>query len=204
MSTEEKLMQPHGNLKPAQFLTLQTGNISIKLSLYNCTQETDTLQHCSAMIELTVPRPGVVLRQTLNLASFYLCDDASLYRGRLDENYLQRAHSLILADVNGDGSDDLLVRTGKRAAYGGPSFDVFLLDDEAGQFMHSKEFSDLTIGYNGLFMAGHGVIRTLATHDCCVRTVETYEVRANKPILVDRITTDYSDPDIFSQGQKVF
>ena len=193
----ERLRQPES-------LTLQAGDISIKLDLYNCVQETDTLWHCAARIELCVSRLKGVLRQTLELPSFYLSQDACLYRGRLDESYLLRAHSLILADVSGDGVDDLLIRTGKRAAYDGPSFDVFLMDDAAGQFIHSKEFSDLTIGYNGLFIASNGVIKTLATNGCSVRTFETYEVRANKPVLVDTITRDYSDPKTLAPSKKTF
>ena len=187
-------MQIKGKLDTSGQVVLIAGDSSISIRALKCMEETETLQHCIGEVELLVQAGGRPA-QRIVLSSFFFDSAASLYRGPLHSGVVLHRHSLILSDVNNDGVEDLLVWTGKEGAYGGPSFDVYLMRT-TGQFELSEEYSELTVGYNGLFAVDGNLIKTVASSGCCMHVFETYEIRQNEEalVLIERVTEDNTDP----------
>lgn len=186
-------MQIKGKLDASRQVVLVAGNSSISIRAPKCIEEVETLKYCSGEIELLIQIEGKAT-QRIVASSLFFDSSASLYRGPLHAGAEVHRHSLILSDVNNDGIEDLLVWSGKEGAYGGPSFDVYLMRASTGQFELSKEYSELTIGYNGLFEVDGNLIKTVASSGCCMHIFETYEIRQGKPVLVERVTEDNTDP----------
>ncbi len=187
-------MQINGNLDTSGRLTLHAGDTSIAIQASTCTPETDTLQQCFGQISLLL-RSKSAPEQTIEISSFFLDGAATLYYGSLDAGATVSRHSILLSDVNNDGIADLLLWTGKEGAYGGPSYDVYLMDTTSGKFQYSAEFSELTVGYNGLFTTEGNKIKTVASSGCCVHVFETYELQNRLPVLIERLTEDSTDPN---------
>ncbi|WP_147455615.1 XAC2610-related protein [Solilutibacter pythonis] len=179
----------NGALSESGKVTLTAGDVSLELSASGCREETDTIQYCAGPVRLMLTKGGGSSQQ-IDLPSLYFDNQASVYRGVIDETYKLRGHSLILSDVNADGHQDLLVWSGKEGAYGGPSYDVYVFDPADGKFVHDQDFSDLTVGYNGLFFVEKDGIRAVSSEGCCLHVTDTYEIRRGKPVLVKRVTED--------------
>lgn len=186
-------MQVNGKLDATGRVILQAGDISITVQTQHCIAEPETLQQCTNTIRLLIQGTHLP-EQNLEISSLFFDSVASLYRGPLDSHTATRKHSFILSDVNNDGQEDLLIWTGKEGAYGGASFDVYLADPATGKFQYSSAFSELTIGYNGLFIIDGNKIKTVASSGCCMHIFETYEIQNNTPVLIERITEDSTNP----------
>lgn len=182
----------NGTLDASGRVALAAADISLELSASGCREETDNIQYCAGPVRLSLAKEGGASQQ-IDLPSLYFDSQASLYRGAIDESYKLRGHSLILSDVNVDGHQDLLVWSGKEGAYGGPSYEVYLFEPSSGKFVHNQDFSDLTVGYNGLFFVEENKIRAISTEGCCLHVTDTYEVKENKPVLIKRVTEDDGD-----------
>lgn len=185
-------MQVNGNLDTSGQLTLHAGDKSIVIQAPNCVLEAGSVQQCTGKVSLLIQEG--TQQQVIEVASLFLDGAATLYRGALSKGAAINRHSLLLSDVNNDGVEDLLIWTGKEGAYGGPSYDVYLMDPSSGKFQHSAAFSELTIGYNGVFVVDGNRIRTVASSGCCVHIFETYDIQNNLPVLIERLTEDSSDP----------
>lgn len=186
-------MQINGKLDTSGQVVLVAGDSSLLIRAPRRMEETETLQHCTGEVELVVQAGGRAA-QRIMLSSFFFDSAASLYRGPLHSGVALHRHSLMLSDVNNDGVEDLLVWTGKEGAYGGPSFDVYLMRPATGQFERSEGYSELTVGYNGLFTVDGNHIKVVASSGCCLHVFETYEIRQGEPVLIERIAQDDTDP----------
>lgn len=111
-----------------------------------------------------------------------------LHRGEL-RDYMRHAPDIVQADINGDSSPDLLVRTGREGSYGGPSFDVFLNDSKTGRYQLSKALTRLGVGRMPLVYEG-GLITTGAKDGCCLHVQERYRLEGECLLLIDRTTMD--------------
>lgn len=171
-------------------LKLDAGDISLALTARDCKEQTASLTLCNQQVVLTVSKADGSLNQKLDPAAVFVKSDATLYRGPLDKSYKQGGHSFVLTDLNNDGHDDLMVWAGLEGAYGGPSFDVYLFDSAKREFVFDQDFSDLTIGANGLFSVESGKIKVASSDGCCLHVFDTYAVESNKPVLVERVTED--------------
>lgn len=171
-------------------LSLQAGDLRLQVSAPACRDFGASIRACDD-VELSVLCGGVA--QALVLQSFYINTEATLFRGSLAERDRTRSHSVVLADVNLDAHDDLLLWTGREGGYGAASYSVYLFEPSRDVYVHSRAFSDLTIGRSGLFTLDGGRIRTGSKSGCCIHIQETFAVENNAPVLVERMEEDATD-----------
>lgn len=169
---------------------IESTGIDIRLGASGCESFVEGLLMCSDDVRLQVSIPGEQLQQTVRPAAVILKAGSLLYRGPLHPDDKPDSHSLVISDVNADGHEDLMLWSGREGAYGGPSFEVYLFHEGERQFRLSEPFSDLTIGYLGLFGVSGRSLTVDAQNGCCVHVRETYVVEADAPKLFERITTE--------------
>lgn len=172
-------------------LEVRLGDVVVHVDACRLTRETTTLSHCTGDTHIRIDRAGESTH--VMVTSLYLDSESTLYRGPLDPGAAQKAHSLTLTDVDGDGREDLIVWTGREGAYGGPSFDVLLSDASSAEFYAAPAFSELTVGANGLFSIDKGDLKLSSTDGCCTRYFDTYAVEANEPKLIERVTEKWTE-----------
>lgn len=170
-------------------LELKAGDISIKVVTSNCRNESTSVGLCNNAL-LSVKMSGNSSIQTMNLPTLYLNKDKAIYRGPLNTNYEMRGHSFVIADINADEQEDLLLWTGKLGANGGASFNIYLRDSTKKQWVFNKAFSELTIGKNGVISVANDKLKVSSKSGCCVHINETYTVTGSFPKLEERVTED--------------
>lgn len=194
---EEKghAIKANAALNDAGQLSVQAGDILLELVAPECRELTDTVSLCNKQVALSVVGGAGAWRQELQPEAVYVNKEATLYRGPLDKAYKNPGDTFIVTDVTGSGHEDLLIWSGKEAAYGGASYDVYLFDKNTNKFEFSEEFSELTVGNNGLFTIDNRQIKTASTDGCCIHVFDTYEVAGGVPKLIERVTEDSSESD---------
>ncbi|WP_460146243.1 XAC2610-related protein [Pseudomonas sp. S2_A02] len=94
---------------------------------------------------------------------------------------------LVFGDFNFDGQQDLAVRNGNDAGYGGPSYDIYLFDPESPTLVLNNAFSDLTrepqLGLFGIDIAGKRLL-TQSKSGCCWHQSATWEIQGNTPVML--------------------
>jgi hypothetical protein len=168
-------------------LSLQAGDLLVSISAPACRDFGASILACDD-VALSVLRGGRT--QAMDLESLYINTKATLFRGDLDARDRTRSHSIVLADVNLDAHDDLLLWTGRDGGYGGASYSVHLFEPSRDRFVYSQAFSDLTVGRSGLFTLEDRRVRTGSKSGCCIHIRETFVVEKNAPVLVERIEED--------------
>lgn len=169
-------------------LSLSAGDLRFALDAPDCRRSGTMLLVCDEAT-LVVTRAGAPA-QTLRPAVLYVNPSATLYRGPSDGRDRSKSQTLVVADVDGDGADDLALWTGLRGGYGGASYDIHLWNPARRAFVRSDAFSALTVGRSGLFTATGKTLRTSAKSGCCLQTEEAWEIRGGVPTLVERIVED--------------
>ena len=107
---------------------------------------------------------------------------------------------LMYQDFNFDGQKDLAIMDGQFSCYHGPSFQVYLEDNDS--LVHSPEFTELAQEYCGMFEVDYEnkKIKTMTKSGCCWHQYSEFEVQDKKPIPVkiiesslgeDGVTADY-------------
>lgn len=102
----------------------------------------------------------------------------------------QRAYydsdSIKSLDLNFDGYEDLMVHSNNISLYGGPSYDIFLYDALAGQFVRSPELEELQMSGLGMFDvdAERKILGVASKSGCCVHSYAEYQVVENRPVEV--------------------
>lgn len=175
-------------LDAAGRIEIEAGDVTLRFIASQCTNWSDTIDTCNNGVELNVSKADGSVNQVLKPEVVYLNSVETLYRGHLDESRKSEWYSFVLADVNDDGEDDLLIWTGKDGGYGGASYDVYLFDLASNELVYSQGFSDLTIATTGLFSIRDGKLLTAAADGCCTHYFSTFEVRSNEPVLVEQVT----------------
>ncbi|WP_249475533.1 FG-GAP repeat protein [Luteimonas galliterrae] len=174
-------------------LKVEAGDTTLRLEASGCSKQSGTLTICNERVNLYIEKTDINFSQRLLLESVYVDSKETFYRGALDKS---NCHTFILADVNGDGQEDLIVQTGNEGGYGGPSFSVYLFDMKDKLFKFNKLFSDLTIGTISLFIVEKGKLKTWAKNGCCEHFYLTYEIRKNRPVLTEMITERSTDKGV--------
>lgn len=99
---------------------------------------------------------------------------------------------LIFDDFNFDGTEDLAIRNGNQSGYGGPSYDVYVFNRSRGQFILSKELTELA--YNNLGMFQTDPVRqrltTFTKSGCCWHESTEYAVVPKRGLVATRIITE--------------
>ncbi len=177
----------------ASILKVVVGDISLVLDAPNCDDQLEYLSACDGDNVLTL-RGGPLADkpQALPLEMVWLNARKTAYRGALDQKHANNGFSFLITDVNADGDEDLIVRTGLDGAYGGASYDVFLFDRQLSRWTRSDSFTEIGMGYLSLFFFEEGKLRAESKSGCCLHIFDTYAVESNAPKLIERITEDSS------------
>ncbi|MCC4611889.1 FG-GAP repeat protein [Xanthomonas campestris pv. esculenti] len=166
-------------------------NVSIKAQ--GCTEDGSGIMLCSRspVVEVTFPgrKPIAVEPESL-----YIDSNSTLYHGPLNDMYKKNRHSIILADVDGDGHEDLVIWSGKEGNYGGPSYSVYLFDAAQQLLVFNQSLSDITVMANGLFSVKGNLLTSTSGDGCCIHVFDTYELKNNKAVLIERVTEDTNNP----------
>lgn len=174
-------------------ISADISGITVSVKTQSCNEDSPGIMLCnrSPVVEVTFPGSKVI---AVEPEALYVDSNSTLYHGPLDDTYKKNRHSIILADINGDGHEDLLVWSGKEGNYGGPSYSVYLFDAAQQRLVFNQSISDITVMANGLFSVKGNVLTSTSGDGCCIHVVDTYELKNNEAVLVERVTEDTNDP----------
>ncbi len=99
---------------------------------------------------------------------------------------------LIFNDFNFDGTEDLAIRNGNESGYSGPSYDVYVFNQTRGQFILSKELTDLAHENLGMFEtdAKRQRLITFSKSGCCWHQTTEYAVVPKRGLVVMKELTE--------------
>lgn len=94
---------------------------------------------------------------------------------------------VIYEDFNFDGNNDLALFEGNFGCYGGPSYIVYLFNEN--QFTYNQDFTDLVINNCGFFSIDKEKkqLRTFTKSGCCWHSYSTYQIVNNGIEEIERI-----------------
>lgn len=97
-------------------------------------------------------------------------------------------NALIFYDVNFDGTEDLAIRNGNTGLYGGPSYDVYVYNEQWKKFVYNEELSILTEADLGMFQLDpqQKHIITLSKSGCCYHVRSEYKVNSTQQLQLVR------------------
>ena len=102
------------------------------------------------------------------------------------------------SDYNFDGVEDLSLCDGRNGGYGMPSYQIYLYLPQAGRFILSEEFTELSqTGRLGMLErdARRKRLRTFSKSGCCLHMTEEFVVVNNRPKKVLEIVEDATIAD---------
>ena len=140
--------------------------------------------------------------QMLELENLYLELGADKKpTANLIELYGENNSGVIFDDYNFDGAPDLALRNGNNGAYGGPSYDVFLVVKPSGKFVKNAALTKLASENLGLFTVDKKsqTLETFNKSGCCWHETVRYQVINNRPKKIYVFTEDAAGAD----GEKV-
>jgi uncharacterized protein YecT (DUF1311 family) len=170
-------------------LVLALGGSAVSIRADACRSIGAELQHCADGVDLTIANAAG--RSQLRLPALYINGRATAYRGALTRPADHAGRSIVLADIDRNGRDDIAVWTGTRGANGAASYDVYLASGKG--YALNRELSALTIGKNGLFVLDGGRLVTTSKSGCCIHSVQTYALRGGKPVLIEEVVKDATE-----------
>ncbi|OAG68659.1 hypothetical protein A7D17_13175 [Xanthomonas floridensis] len=173
-------------------ISVDIDGISVSIKALGCNEDIPDIMLCNRSPVVEVGFPGVK-PIALEPESLYLDSNSTFYHGPLDETYKKNRHSIILADINGDGYEDLVLWSGKEGNYGGPSYSVYLFDAAQQRLVFNQSLSDITVMANGLFSVKGNLLTSTSGDGCCIHVFDTYELKKNEPVLIERVTEDTND-----------
>ncbi|WP_245809059.1 XAC2610-related protein [Acinetobacter populi] len=159
-------------------------------------------QECSGEAEITLSqkgRPQVFQKFSTTQLSFYLPK-----HDQSDVDHLLKYDNqsgVIFGDFNFDGNEDIAIQDGNYGAYGGVTYDIYVMNRKRQKFIYSAELSRLTQESLGMFRLDPDTKRiiTLNKSGCCNHTRSEYEVVPQKGLLLSR---EYSEVLMLS-GEEV-
>lgn len=174
-------------------ISAKINDISVLIKAQDCNEDSPGIMLCNRSPVVEVTFPGVK-SIAVEPEALYLDGNSALYHGPLDESYKKNRHSIILTDINGDGHEDLVVWSGKEGNYGGPSYSIYLFNAAEQRLVFNQSLSDITVMANGLFSVKGNVLTSSSGDGCCLHVFDTYELKENEAVLVERVTEDTNDP----------
>ncbi|NIJ85238.1 hypothetical protein FHY35_002193 [Xanthomonas arboricola] len=167
--------------------------IAISIKAQRCSEDSPGIMLCnrSPVVEVTFPGAKPI---ALEPEALYVDSNSTFYHGPLDDTYKKNRHSIILTDINSDGHEDVVVWSGKEGNYGGPSYSVYLFDAAQKSLVFNQSLSDITVMANGLFSLKGNVLASTSGDGCCIHIFDTYELKNNEAVLIERLTEDTNDP----------
>ncbi|UZA98192.1 MULTISPECIES: FG-GAP repeat protein [Xanthomonas] len=174
-------------------ISVNISGITVSIKAQGCSEDSPGVVLCnrSPVVEVSFPGAKSI---ALEPDALYVDSNSTFYHGPLDENYKKNRHSIILTDINGDGHEDVVVWSGKEGNYGGPSYSVYLFDAAKKHLIFNQSLSDITVMANGLFSVKGNVLTSTSGDGCCIHVFDTYELKNNEAVLIERLTEDTNDP----------
>jgi len=167
-------------------LRLALSGVDVDIDAAGCREHSASVQHCTGGVRLTVSADGQP--RELRADALYLNDRATAYRGPLDDPADRAGRSIVIADMDRDGREDIALWTGTRGANGAASYDVYLAG--ADGYRLDAALSALTQGANGLFTLDDGQLVRMSKSGCCIHATARYAWRDGKPVLVEEVVED--------------
>lgn len=160
--------------------------MDIRFSSNQCNAFLEKLYECKNTSIKILP-----IKQTLKLHTAWINLDYAVYNGKLDDKYADDKYaddkySIVFSDINGNGVNDLIIQTGKKGAYGGPSYNIYLY--RKGKFIYNRPLSQLTIGTNSLFRVNGNILTVGKTSGCCEYNKFIYKLHNDAVKLVRKET----------------
>ncbi|WP_228734659.1 FG-GAP repeat protein [Xanthomonas euvesicatoria] len=174
-------------------ISADISGIAVSVKAQGCNEDSPGIMLCNRSPVVEVEFPGTK-SIALEPEALYVDSNSTFYHGPLDETYKKNRHSVILTDINGDGHEDVVVWSGKEGNYGGPSYSVYLFDAAQKRFVFNQSLSDITVMANGLFSVKGNVLTSTSGDGCCIHVLDTYELKNNEAVLIERLTEDTNDP----------
>ncbi|WP_419744911.1 XAC2610-related protein [Xanthomonas phaseoli] len=174
-------------------ISVTISGIAVSIKAQGCIEDSPGVVLCNRSPVVKVWFPGIE-PIALELEALYVDSNSTFYHGPLDDNYKKNRHSIILTDINGDGHEDVVVWSGKEGNYGGPSYSVYLFDAAKKHLVFNQSLSDITVMANGLFSVKVNVLTSTSGDGCCIHVFDTYEIKNNEAVLIERLTEDTNDP----------
>ncbi len=171
-------------------LDLDLGDRRISIRSGSCRNIGPSLQHCTDGVELRVGN-AAKQQSSLRINALYVNARATAYRGALAKPADQAGRSIVIADIDRNGRDDIAVWTGTRGANGAASYDVYLASNKG--YVRSAALSALTVGKNGLFVLDGDRLVATSKSGCCMHSIEKYTLRRGKPVLVEDTVEDSTE-----------
>lgn len=105
---------------------------------------------------------------------------------------------LIYDDFNFDDQKDLALRDGRNGCYGGPSYQVYLKEDNT--FVHSDGFTELAQGYCGFFDIDKDseILSTMTKSGAAWHQFKEFKVINDKPVVVHIIEEEWNNRSLLS------
>ena len=121
---------------------------------------------------------------TVPMLVFTLADQpgGTLYRGRLDNGFVDGWHSVVLTDIDADGHEDLLLWTGFDGNYGDPSYRYYLYDTGSGRLEESAALAGLVQGHS-IARIADGQVSIWSRSGPCQRGEKTIDLRGPAPTV---------------------
>ena len=158
---------------------------------------TQTFDGAPALITLRKRAGGQVVQRIESAEAFALFKPGRK-ASEFDRNLAYADQNLLLfGDFNFDGQQDLAVRNGNNAGYGGPSYDIYLFDPQSPTLVLSTSFSALTRDENLGMFGIDPVTKSLHTQSksgCCWRQSATWQIQDNLPVKVAEKTEVVQKP----------
>ncbi|MGM8884814.1 XAC2610-related protein [Psychrobacter sp. 1U2] len=105
---------------------------------------------------------------------------------------------LIYDDFNFDDQKDLALRDGRNGCYGGPSYQVYLKEDNT--FVHSDGFTELAQGYCGFFDIDKDseILSTMSKSGAAWHQFKEFKVINDEPVVVRIIEEEWNNRSLLS------
>ena len=166
----------------------------VKIEIAACEAET-----CEGKAAVYLTKKGASAAfQTIQMPNMFLELGADQKpTANLIELYGENNSGVIFDDFNFDGTDDIALRNGNDGAYGGPSYDVYLVVKPSGKFVRNAALTELASSSLGLFTIDKKAktIETFNKSGCCYHETARYQVIYNRPKKVYEFIEDAAGGD---------
>lgn len=114
---------------------------------------------------------------------------STFHRGSLAAGFVDHVHTIMLADLNDDGHEDLMVWTGFEGTYGVPSYTYYLHDHDSGRLIENRALVEL-IRTHSVSRIRDGKFEVWCRSGPCGRGHKTIDARGDVPAIVERTDID--------------
>ncbi|MCK4635472.1 MAG: hypothetical protein KAT32_01290 [Candidatus Moranbacteria bacterium] len=159
--------------------------MKVDVNLYEQDKKDDSVTGESAIFRIFSKKTDEELN---NFSSSYIYFWLKDGKFQVNKGELYDNGPIFYQDFNLDGVEDFAILEGNKSCYYGFSFDVYLVKN--GEFVLSKEFSDLAQNYCGMFTMKNNKISTMTKSGCCWHEYSEFVVVNGKPKLTSKITEE--------------